>query len=67
MCNKDSSTYPFTMRFVLEYYQFQEMSDKVVSTFFFVFHSVSDQYKTQEMCDRVFPKDSFMLIYCPNR
>ena len=37
MCNKDVSTYPFTMGFVLEYYKFQEICDKVVSTGFLYF------------------------------
>ena len=67
MCNKAVNTYPFTMRFILEYYKVQEMCDKVVNSCFFVFHSACDRDKTQEICDRVVYEDSLILIYCPNR
>ena len=50
MSDKAVSTFPSTIKFVLDQLKTQEMCDKAVDTCPFVLDSVRDWYMTQEIC-----------------
>ena len=63
MRNNVDNTYPSTMRFVLEYYKTQKMSDSLVIFCAFLFDSVPNLFKTKEMYKRVASEDFFPYRY----
>ena len=64
MHNKVFNTYLSTITFVPEYYNSQEMCDKVVVSSLFMFDSIPDKYKTLKMSHKAVSNDPLMLKYC---
>ena len=61
MCDKTVDIYLSTIKFVPEWYRFQQIYYKAIFDF------IPDQYKTKEICDIVASLYPFLIAYYPEK
>ena len=66
MCDKATDTCPFVSTSVPDWYNTQEMCDKLVSEEFFMLKYCLDKHKSEKMCDKAVDACLSALQFVPD-